>query len=56
MATQIEPARRLGCEWVATRKIRYPNRPTTIDGREDSVSIAIRRNFVKALSFAYSAM
>ena len=53
--TESAPAIRLFPIPRNTRNTRYPNRPTTMDGREESVSIHILRNFVIFPCFAYMA-
>ena len=55
METDNAPARRLFPSPKNTRNTRYPNNPTTMDGREESVSIQILRNFVRNPFFAYIA-
>ena len=47
------PARRLFPSPKNTRNTKYPNKPTTIDGNEESVSMQMRRNLVKNPFFAY---
>ena len=40
---------------MTTKKIKYPNKPTTILGKEDNVSIQVLKKRVTSPGFAYIA-
>ena len=49
------PANKLLDNPMTTKKIKYPNRPTTILGKEDNVSIQVLKKRVTRPGFAYIA-